>query len=62
MHLFVPPPVDHLVTFLEPADPGHLTPGCCSVHVDDQIIFSHEHLQTAHHVPGGAGAFIGNAG
>lgn len=49
------PSVDHLVTFLKPADPRHLTPRSGSVHVDDQVIFSHEHLETAHHIPGGAG-------
>lgn len=43
----VPPSVNHLVTLLEPADPRHLAARCGSIHVDDQIIFSHEHLQTA---------------
>ena len=51
--LFSPfsPSVNHLVTLLEPADPGHLTPRSGTVHVDDQVIFSNEHLQTAHHIP-----------
>lgn len=49
--LVFPPSVNHLVTFLEPADPWHLTPRSGSVHVDDQVIFSHEHLQAAHYIP-----------
>ena len=44
----------------------HLAPGRSSVHVDDEIVFSHEHLQTAHHIPGeddtalGSGSFGGD--
>lgn len=49
------PSVNHLVALFEPADPRHLAPRGGSIHVDNQIVFSHQHLQTAHHVPGGAG-------
>lgn len=48
---FFSPSVNHLVTFLEPADPRHLTARSGSIHVDDQVIFSHKHLQAAHHIP-----------
>lgn len=50
---FSPPSVNHLVTFLEPADPRHLTPRSGPVHVDDQVIFGHKHLQAAHHIAAG---------
>lgn len=52
-HFFLLPPVNHLVAFLQPADPGHLAPRSGSIHVDDQVIFSHEHLQAANHIPAG---------
>ena len=45
------PSVDHLVALLQPADPWHLAAGRSSIHVDDEIVFSHKHLQTAHHIP-----------
>lgn len=45
------PSVDHLIALLEPANAGHLVPRCSSVHVYDQVILRHQHLQTAHHIP-----------
>lgn len=47
----VSPSVNHLVTLLQPADPRHLTARSGSIHVDDQVIFSHKHLQTAYNIP-----------
>lgn len=48
--IFVPS-VDHLIALLEPANAGHLTPWRSSIHVYDQVILRHQHLQTAHHIP-----------
>lgn len=45
------PSVDHLIALLEPANAGHLAPRRSSIHVYDQVILCHQHLQTAHHIP-----------
>lgn len=43
--------VDHLVASLQPADSRHLPARSCSVQVNNHVIFGHQQLQAAHHVP-----------
>lgn len=47
------PSVNHLVAFFQPADSRHLTPRGGSIHVNDQVVFSHQHLKTADHISAG---------
>lgn len=44
------PSVNHLVAFFQPADSRHLTPRGGSIHINDQVIFGHQHLETADHI------------
>lgn len=46
------PPVDHLVTLLQPADARHPPPGGGTIQVHDHVILRHQEFQTADDIPG----------
>lgn len=45
------PPVNHVVTLLQPAEAGHPPSGCGAIQIHDHVILSHEQLQAADDVP-----------
>lgn len=45
------PPVNHLIALFEPTDTRHLATWRSSVHVDDHVVLSHQHLQAVHYIP-----------
>lgn len=46
------PPIDHLVTLLQPADARHPPPGGGTIQVHDHVILRHQEFQTADDIPG----------